>query len=613
MADTSVCYHDLVNSSNAGLDMSNRTAQYYTEPGSTSAAIICLEECPTEKTMAAAGKTLSSTSSKIECDPTDPYCKEFCLGGSPGNPYGLFEAGPNDFYATNNQDRGNCYDGDDMGMDACTLSSVAQSDGSSNITEEQARQDIEAQFETGMLFAVNVLNSMKNAALDAAGIGAFDDWEVVGNSNWEACKAAIAADPNAAATTAACANTGCPQSIYVTYDLPAVVRNVYHPCVPSLLGASGDAVGDALEGYLDDLSDTVLFQDIMTSVGMSWQIIAYCMAIAIGLSYLMVIGMKFVIRPLIVILLIVALLLIFILMIVLWGFYYSYRNEYDSLEDPSQAPSSLVRNKDFFHVGAILWSIFTAIMFLLLIALRKKIWVAATLYMEASKAMFSTPSMLISPIIHWISFFAVAFAWIWVAILIASSGDSELQNNSYLGIGHALNVEKDEYNNFLWFHIFMGFWGFAFLSACHEFVLAGCITNWYKYQGADEGAPGFAYFRSMWRLARYHLGTVALGSLIIAIVQMIIAILTYIKHKAEKNGGDDGIAKFVLKMMICCTVLVFRSRCVVEDDIGSHICWLEASIHVFLWHAYRLSFLLPAPINANSVQTLKACGAWISA
>ena len=140
----------------------------------------------------------------------------------------------------------------------------------------------------------------------------------------------------------------------------------------------------------------------------------------------------------------------------------------------------------------------------MLIALRRKIWIAATLYMESSKAMFSTPSMLISPIIHWIFVLGLLFAWTWVAILIGSSVDSEFQTEVIYGQGHVRHVDKYEYTYFLWFHIFMGLWGLAFFSACHEFVLAGCITNWYKFKG---DAPGFAYFRSMGRLARYHLGT----------------------------------------------------------------------------------------------------------
>ena len=99
------------------------------------------------------------------------------------------------------------------------------------------------------------------------------------------------------------------------------------------------------------------------------------------------------------------------------------------------------------------------IMFLVLIALRRKIWIAATLYMESSKAMFATPSMLISPIIHWVFVIGLLFAWTWVAILVGSSVDSEIQTEPIYGQGHVRHVDKFEYTYFLWFHIFMGLWG----------------------------------------------------------------------------------------------------------------------------------------------------------
>jgi hypothetical protein len=134
-------------------------------------------------------------------------------------------------------------------------------------------------------------------------------------------------------------------------------------------------------------------------------------------------------------------------------------------------------------------------------------------------------------------------------VLITSVTDTEVQTNPIQGQGHVAYADKEHYNYFLWFHVFMGIWGLTFLNACHEFVLSGCITNWYKYEG---NAPNFAYFRALWRLARNHLGTVALGSLIIAICQAIMLVLAYIERKAKEAGVDDGVAKFVLKAMMCC-------------------------------------------------------------
>ena len=42
---------------------------------------------------------------------------------------------------------------------------------------------------------------------------------------------------------------------------------------------------------------------------------------------------------------------------------------------------------------------------------------------------------------------------------------------------------------------------------------------------------------SFWRLVRYHLGSVAFGSFIIALVQLIRIIMQYVERKLAKKGG----------------------------------------------------------------------------
>ena len=50
---------------------------------------------------------------------------------------------------------------------------------------------------------------------------------------------------------------------------------------------------------------------------------------------------------------------------------------------------------------------------------------------------------------------------------------------------------------------------------------------------------------SFWRCFRYHLGTLAFGSLIIAIVQMIRIVLEYVDRKLKNNENE--VTKFIMK------------------------------------------------------------------
>ena len=48
---------------------------------------------------------------------------------------------------------------------------------------------------------------------------------------------------------------------------------------------------------------------------------------------------------------------------------------------------------------------------------------------------------------------------------------------------------------------------------------------------------------------RYHLGSLAFGSLIIALVQMVRSFLEYLDRKLKSAEND--VAKFILKYVVC--------------------------------------------------------------
>ena len=53
-------------------------------------------------------------------------------------------------------------------------------------------------------------------------------------------------------------------------------------------------------------------------------------------------------------------------------------------------------------------------------------------------------------------------------------------------------------------------------------------------------------------LLRYHTGTLAFGSLIIAIIKMIRLMLQYVQDKLEEKGADNPVVKVILCLCKCC-------------------------------------------------------------
>lgn len=57
---------------------------------------------------------------------------------------------------------------------------------------------------------------------------------------------------------------------------------------------------------------------------------------------------------------------------------------------------------------------------------------------------------------------------------------------------------------------------------------------------------------SIYRAFRYHLGSLAFGSLILAIIQFIRVILAYMESQMKKAGGNQNAAiKFLLRCLSC--------------------------------------------------------------
>ena len=73
----------------------------------------------------------------------------------------------------------------------------------------------------------------------------------------------------------------------------------------------------------------------------------------------------------------------------------------------------------------------------------------------------------------------------------------------------------------------------------------------YLYQFRDKSKLGLPILSSFGRLVRYHIGSVAFGSLIIALIQVVRIIMAYVERKLKKRVGG-GVFGFILKCCQCC-------------------------------------------------------------
>jgi len=168
------------------------------------------------------------------------------------------------------------------------------------------------------------------------------------------------------------------------------------------------------------------------------------------------------------------------------------------------------------------------------------------LFKEAGEVIITMPLIILQPFYTVIAVALFLGYWTITLLYIVACKDAVIKEFSYADL---VKYETDEFMKYaVWYHVFGLFWVTQFLVACQLLIIAGAAAAWYFTR--DKSKLGwFPILASFYRAVRYHLGTLAFGSLIIAIIQFITAILTYIQ--AKLGNSENLVARIILKCMFC--------------------------------------------------------------
>ena len=247
--------------------------------------------------------------------------------------------------------------------------------------------------------------------------------------------------------------------------------------------------------------------------------------------------------------------------------------------------SAYYYNKDLWLGIAIVMTIITAVILLILLFLRTRISIAIELIEEGSKAVGSTMTILFFPIGPYLTQGFVILWFCLVASFLASAGEPEYKIVDTCKEMTCINPEtkelyhKDEECNqesfscpscpeakcvfhkfgpsdleltFQFYNLFALFWILFFVSALGEMVMAGVFAGWYWTLDKEHDLPSSPIISSLYRTLRYHLGTLAFGSLVLTIVRMIRVMIEYVEDKLKQYEQNNPVVKAVLCMCKCC-------------------------------------------------------------
>lgn len=219
------------------------------------------------------------------------------------------------------------------------------------------------------------------------------------------------------------------------------------------------------------------------------------------------------------------------------------------------------------------------IFLVIVIILAKRICIAIELIKEGSKAIGKMAMVLFWPIFPFFLQIGVVAYWVTSALYIGSMGQKEYYKGNYSDIEEVIR-ERDidallhrvpcdpndttlgdlcefvkyggtQYTTPMQIYmLFMFFWLMNFVVALGQMTLAGAFASYYWAFNKDKDMPATPVLSSLGRSLRYHMGSLAFGSLIIALVQLVRSFLEYIDRKLKSS--ENKVAKFILKCLKCC-------------------------------------------------------------
>ncbi|XP_032832230.1 choline transporter-like protein 4 [Petromyzon marinus] len=227
------------------------------------------------------------------------------------------------------------------------------------------------------------------------------------------------------------------------------------------------------------------------------------------------------------------------------------------------------------------------VILLMLIFLRKRILIAIALIQEASRAIGHIMSSIFYPVLTFLLLSVCIAYWGVTALYLATAGTATYKvasvgNHSSPGCNnwntnttactpgdgqqwnttecpdaqcvfatYGLNDSLFKRNlfNLQIYNVFAFLWLVNFVLALGECSLAGAFGSYY-WTLDKRDLPALPVTRSFMRAVRYHTGSLAFGALIITIIQMIRILLEYLDHKLK--GSQNRFLKFLLCCLKCC-------------------------------------------------------------
>mmetsp|Transcript_33039 Transcript_33039/g.69073 ORF Transcript_33039/g.69073 Transcript_33039/m.69073 type:complete len:725 (-) Transcript_33039:448-2622(-) len=183
----------------------------------------------------------------------------------------------------------------------------------------------------------------------------------------------------------------------------------------------------------------------------------------------------------------------------------------------------------------VLYTVFLCVMI-------SRISMALEVIEQAANCVRCMPLALVFPVLQWVALCGLFVWWVFVFVYLASSGSWDPVTRTFSW--------NDTIRRAIIYHFFGLLWGRAMILAVGNLIIAGATVQWFL--SPDQKILSSPMLSSTIRSCRYHLGTAAFGSFLIAVVQFIRWVFRYYVYQVNKMNKDNRIVKILTCIGECC-------------------------------------------------------------
>lgn len=350
-------------------------------------------------------------------------------------------------------------------------------------------------------------------------------------------------------------------------------RPVLNRCVATDRIKLGNSVINNIYNYIKNMD---LPNKLVSDIHNSSKNIGYTVLFAIGVSILVTFTIHFLASLVSTIIMIVSSLVLIGLTAFSWYVYVDLRYKLNQIPSVEQFDDNLVNEKTFLAFSIIL-TVITLIILVITFFMKDRIGLMVALFRETASCLRSMPGLTIQPI--WTCAVLLIFIFLWSSVFLAiSTAEKDVLFNATTtrfqlhlpardvlaynngNITFAPHAEKYQLESvkhdqpqlvkyLWWFMILMLFWSSEFILGCQQMTVASAVASWYFSR--DRSSLTCPIGNSIRRVARYHLGSIALGSFLIVLFKIPRICLTYLEYYLRKYKDQYACVNCTLKCCQC--------------------------------------------------------------